>query len=375
MDFFAVVTYVSDYYMKDESGTTKGINEALAYAQDENLMRKMNIVKNEYFTRRQAGECEVYYKMFPFLHLSHSNIVAEFIPTGFKQNRYKFLKQVPENAIRNFSNIITVEGKDGKYYIEKESVVEKYLRRPACLNISLAQFVKRYSLAQTKPKKYSRLQFFKDVRKPEKYHETIPNESDNDSESEYESEPYNSIDENDIVFDGTPFDPIRSIPLPPYIPLERQSGSGGIQWMRKRSQKSIRFHKYNKLKDTHEWHYSELLLYLPFHDEEELYPNDFNKCLGLYVEKFEKFSDIKSHVMPHLDMVIEAREKAEEFISTIGEDLDSNKEQENEEAEQEGAADHPDLNFKDSTQFDDQPANSLDNETTFRQFIGLSYSN
>ena len=63
--------------MKDESGTTEGINEALKNAVDETIRKKMNIVRNEYFTRRQAGECEVYYKMFPFLPLSQSNIYQQ----------------------------------------------------------------------------------------------------------------------------------------------------------------------------------------------------------------------------------------------------------------------------------------------------------
>lgn len=113
----------------------------------------MNIVKNAFLTSRQAGECEIYYKMLPFLHLSHSNIGTEFIQTGFRKNRSRFLKQVTEDMKNSDKNIIEVEGKEGNLYIEKESIIDKYTRRPNCLKISLSQFVKRYEAVRKITKK------------------------------------------------------------------------------------------------------------------------------------------------------------------------------------------------------------------------------
>lgn len=75
-------------------------------------------------TNRQAGECEIYYKLFPFLHLTQSNISTIFDPTGFRQNRESFLKQITENMRQDFDKVIEVEGKEGIYYIEKESILE-----------------------------------------------------------------------------------------------------------------------------------------------------------------------------------------------------------------------------------------------------------
>ena len=136
--------------------------------------------------------------------------------------------------------------------------------------------------------------------------------------------------------------------------------------MRKRSQKSIRYHRFNRTKNPHEWHYSELLLYLPFNDENELHPNDLEKCLGLYLDKIDSVTKIKKQVMPYLDGVIEAREKAEEFISSIGDELDSNKEKENDEADNLGQTDHPELNFKDPGEITDENVNNAYSDTTFR---------
>ena len=105
---------------------------------------------------------------------------------------------------------------------------------------------------------------------------------------------------------------------------------------------------------------------MPFNDEDELHSNDLEKYLGLYLDKIDTVTRIKKQVMPHLDGVIEAREKAEEFISNIGDELDSNKEKENDEADDLGQTDHPELNFKDPREITDENLNNAYSDTTFR---------
>lgn len=92
LDFFGVITYITDYYMKDDSGTLKFTKEVLEESANAPLKDKLCIVKNTFLTHRQIGESEAYYKLFQHLHNSHSNISAVFIPTGFKKNRSRFLK-------------------------------------------------------------------------------------------------------------------------------------------------------------------------------------------------------------------------------------------------------------------------------------------
>ena len=91
-------------------------------SQSEPIKKKLALVKNTILTHRQIGESEVYYKLFPQLHLSHSNISAIFLPTGFPQNRSKFLKQITAEETAFYDDVIEVEGKDGSYYIEKETM-------------------------------------------------------------------------------------------------------------------------------------------------------------------------------------------------------------------------------------------------------------
>ena len=122
-DYFAVITYITDYYMKDESGILPFIKDALKQNDDHSLREKLNLVKNEFLTKRQVGESELYYKMFPFLHLAQSNIAVEFVFTGFIQNRSKFLKQITKEEISFHNNVIQVDGKEDRYYVEKLSLI------------------------------------------------------------------------------------------------------------------------------------------------------------------------------------------------------------------------------------------------------------
>ena len=150
-DYFAVITYVTDYYMKDESGTVGLMKEVLQNSKDESLRNKMQLVKNAFLTGRQAGESEVYYKLLPQLHLSQSNIGAVFLPTGFKKNRSRFLKEISKEAKNNYKEelVIEVEGKVGKYYIEKIALMDKWLCRPLCLEkMSYSHFGKMYEHIQ-----------------------------------------------------------------------------------------------------------------------------------------------------------------------------------------------------------------------------------
>ena len=170
--------------------------------------------------------------------------------------------------------------------------------------------------------------------------------------------------ENDFVSDGKPFNEETSLPLPQFIPLAK--GFDGYQWMRKRSEKSIRFHKINRQNDPHQWYFSEMMLYLPFTDEDELFPDDFEMCLQLYIANEDKINIIREQVMPYLKPVTEAREKAEEFISNlIGEELDPQGEQDADVENDIGEEEHPDLAMKDPSSFlNDNPQ---DAPSTFRR--------
>ena len=111
LDFFAVITYISDYYGKDDSGTLQHIKEALKQAENESLKSKLSLVAHTFMTHRQIGESEAYFRILPHLHLKGSNIETLFVPTGFKQNRSRFLKKLSESDIHKYKNIIEIHRK------------------------------------------------------------------------------------------------------------------------------------------------------------------------------------------------------------------------------------------------------------------------
>ena len=89
---------------------------------------------------------------------------------------------------------------------------------------------------------------------------------------------------DDFIFEYPP--PKRHKRLPLYIPL--YSKDGNISYMKLRSKRVIRFHKFSNNKNPHEFYFTEMQKYLPFVDEEELYPGDIDKCKNLYESKLDE---------------------------------------------------------------------------------------
>ena len=99
------------------------LKDALEKCGSDTLESKLKLVKDVFLTHRQVGESEAYYKLFPFLHLSGSNIGTTFVPTGFPQNRSHFLKQIDADSVDFYNDIVTVPEKEGKFYNEKDRLV------------------------------------------------------------------------------------------------------------------------------------------------------------------------------------------------------------------------------------------------------------
>jgi len=125
LDYFGLITYISDYFTKDDTGTLQFIKDALKIAVNECLKKRLSIVIDTFLTHRQIGESEGFFRILPHLELKYSNIESIFMPTGFKSNRSKFLKQITEDEAKQVANVIKVEKSDG-FYTEAASLLEEY---------------------------------------------------------------------------------------------------------------------------------------------------------------------------------------------------------------------------------------------------------
>ena len=77
-DFFGVITYVTEYFTKDETQTMKIIKEVLEQNPDDSTREKMKKIVNTFMKARQIGEAEGFYKLMPDLLLKNSNVSCQW---------------------------------------------------------------------------------------------------------------------------------------------------------------------------------------------------------------------------------------------------------------------------------------------------------
>ena len=145
LDYFACITYMTDYVCKAETKTTQMLKDVKKAKKKEGASNRdlMYALGQAYLTSREMGECEAYYKLDKNLHFKQSNVRTIFIGSGFPQNRAKFLRKCVSEA--DASRGISVDGHDGKF-LESESHHCKYAMRPTFLErICLCQFCMRHT--------------------------------------------------------------------------------------------------------------------------------------------------------------------------------------------------------------------------------------
>ena len=94
LDYFAVITYVTDYYSKDDTGTMEIIKATLAETESKDLKERMKIIANTFLTHRQMGEAEAIYRLLPSMLLKKSNVVCQWVSLGTKDERSSRWKKI-----------------------------------------------------------------------------------------------------------------------------------------------------------------------------------------------------------------------------------------------------------------------------------------
>ena len=79
-DTYAVITYICDYYSKDETGMTDLLKETIrTHDTKQGNATLLQQMKNVYSSHRQVSACEATYRLLPQLHLKESNITTVFV--------------------------------------------------------------------------------------------------------------------------------------------------------------------------------------------------------------------------------------------------------------------------------------------------------
>ena len=317
LDFFAVITYVTDYYSKDDTGTMEIMKKVMDNSEKKDLQERMRQVANTFLTHRQMGEAEAVYKLIPSMTLSMSNVTCQFVQTTPKEERSIMWKKATEEQLEAGVKGVKLDNREG-YWYEQPDLWSKYLRRPSQLEeMCFAQFAKMYKGS------------------------TNQNIEDNeDDEGEIAIKGEQDEDENEKFHFVMTFR--NSGPrLPENIEL-RNARIEEVSYMSKRKYPAaLRFHTVKKDKDPKRFMFNELMLYYPLRDE----INEAN-VETLYEDNHDgtrKVDLVKKQVMEFLEDVQEARFYVEQLkrdneieLKETAMMLDPIGEQDNDECEEEG---------------------------------------
>ena len=333
LDPYAIITYIVNYVNKDETGLTKFMQEAVSKVPaDETVKEKLRALKITYLTHQQIGASEAVYRVIHSMKLKDSNITCIFVSSGFPENRSCFYRKVSDSTDEKFhyeeekqeeddddhdedenegedpysTNVLSeqIEGRAGNYQ-KSISIIDRYAARPKYLkNMCLAQFATSYTYQKKRPKTAV---------------------FDDDGKSEKKS--------TQKVFNEDTF-------LPRYIVLK-----DGLGVMRLRLEPAVlRIHT-SKKKEWHEQHYSEMLLFSPWMDEEKELPLAEDDCLDEYIKRKHTIEVNRETIYPGEGTIdlMEGEDLELRRPAHLIEMLDNQGDQENTEDQEEGIADDPDF--------------------------------
>ena len=326
LDFFAVITYITDYYAKDDTGTLKLITEALKQDQSPEIKEQMKIVANTFLTNRTMGEAEAIYKLIPEMCLKGSNVTCQWVSLAAKEERCSRFRKANENQLKSGIDAFKLDGHEGLFY-ETQDLWSKYLRRPADMkNLCYAQFGKMY----------------KTNKKEDDENNVEIDDCTNEKTTEY-FENFNYI----MTYENLG---CKGQPLPKSIEL-KDLFPGEPKLMKKRLYPAaLRYYKNYSANDPIKFMLSEIMLYVPL--TEEVSMEKINDIYNDSIDGVRKIDLVKRQVMEHLEDVIEARYFVEEVMKNldtknIGYILDPNLEQANDDCEAEELKDHPEFQHLD----------------------------
>ena len=365
-----LTNFSPDYFTKDSTGLTDVLKTAVKQlSEDLDMREKCNKMADQFMTHRQVGEAEACYKLFANMNLVYSSIATIFVPTEPKGQRRQFLQRQDPESGQGFK----VEDKEG-LFLEKPDLISKYERRKLVTDeedelepdgkeaetldgMCLCQYVKMYE-----GRGWQQMR-----RTNEEGEVEAPQEEDIPEEGELAEE-----DDFNFLITGDPDQKRR--PLPKILTLENPL-PGEPKILHKRTfPRALRFFKKKFDMNPHRYYLTELMLYHPFRDENELFPDDPAKCEDLYLKNMDQIKMVKAQVMPFLESVEEAQliyeemkaQEEQDVQERMGADLDPENEQEIADLDDEDDEEHPDYYHIDPDQVEVDPTDDVRSRPVFK---------
>ena len=404
---------------------------------DDDMRKKCHELANIFISHRQIGEAEAFYKLFPNMNLTYSSVATIYIPTDAKNERNQFLQKQDPEARKGFQvkdkigRFLEKPDMISKYErrmrdggIKSENIEDpteetdcqrknRELEEEAIDKLCYAQFAKMYetcwegqdleeygALATRDKSNFVMDGDDEETGKDNEDNKPEKMKSDQDSQDKEEGEKVTQKRKssehekpNKKIYKG-PSSKVGSIykgsleensgdevnektKEPLQLPLKIKLNNplpGEPPYLRRRSfPKAIRFFKQKEEVNKHKYFLQQLIMFLPFKDERDLFPDDPRKCENLYRDHEKEINNRKAKVLPFLESVQEARrvynenkELDDPDLEEVGAMLDPEKEQEIIDAEDEEEEDHPEYLHIDPDQVEDEAKEEFKRKRVFR---------
>ena len=232
-DYHATITYITDYYAKDDTGLMELINSVMQQDASECTKERMNTVANTFMTHRQIGEAEAVYRLLPNMVLKNSNVGCQWIAFGRRSEMSKRWKLATKKEIESREGLVQIKDREGLWY-QQQDMLSKFLRRSEKVElICPVQFGKMFTTAGITLNK----------KEEDNLEENEPEEKANDEDADIDNSDYDS-NKNKFHYLITETD--ERVALPKIIEI-LEPYPGEPRWMRKRKGPAvIRYHKVNR---------------------------------------------------------------------------------------------------------------------------------
>ena len=329
LDFFGVITYITEYIQKQENLGVPEIKKVLDNCKDSSLKEKMMAVAETFQRSRQIGEAEGFYKLLPDHLLKNSNVTCQYLSLSDPAKKVKRMRRAEEGVTTADHIYKEVEGKEGLWK-EQPDMVSKWLRRKHRQDddeddgiadpkdICLAQFAKMYtSSRKEKPQLESNNYQAEDIdpeeddpengwkKKHAKDLERLNYEEPEDQEARFiflmKGEDDATKQKKELPNSITITDPLPGEP----------------PFMRRRTfPQALRFHRSKEATNPVQFLKEEIMLYSPKYTEEMSECSD-EQILDFHRTNKESIDRMRSQVMEYVQDVQEARYYVEELTTKL----------------------------------------------------------
>ena len=145
-DFFAVVTYITEYAFKPEPQELE-MKRLLELVKDESMEKQMRVMAQAFQDTREMGFSEALYKLLPELVMTNSNVKKQWVCVGREEERTTRARKATKGDVEAGRDVFQLEGVEGNW-MEQWDMRSKYLRRDTKVwNLSFAQFARMMETA------------------------------------------------------------------------------------------------------------------------------------------------------------------------------------------------------------------------------------